>query len=479
MASVKDQRGMAKTTRRMAAVPKKRRKIAASSAGQKARLLAGFPRASPADVGVSAAVLSKVRAGTHLEVRKLGSCSGAAHIVLRRGKCILAHADGWANHAQGVRFGLDTICRLHGSTKSLVAVAFMCLVEDGLVALDEPVSQYISFSDKVAHGSSVRPVKVKPTLRNLLTMTAGLKYTDCPAYAKVVSAVRRGKIRSLRAFCDALADVPLQFEPGSRHEYSFCTDFIGRICEVVSGENLEQFVRRRLLLPLGMSDTYFVVPTAKKCRRAILYECTPTKKRRATSMPYSMKRYSQPHSAPQIMSAGGGLLSYMDAGMWGTARDYARFCQMLLSGGLASDGCTRVLKSATIRALWHDSLMPFAGKDGRLSGWNVDDTEGPPWEGGSWDRCGFSPANALLQDLQGPLRGGSAARKGLAMGLGGGGGTYWYVDAVRQLVAITFAQCFGGGRPEDDGLGPPGNDCVELAIAAVDAGVKRRRTSCT
>jgi len=280
--------------------------------------------------------------------------------------------------------------------------------------------------------------------------------------------------------CVALAQVPLRYEPGSHHEYSFCTDVLGRVCEVVGGSSLEEVVQRRLLHPLGMLDTFFEVPAAKRARCAVLYECKPRRgvRRGSTSsagfsVSYVQRPYRNANQAPQIMSAGGGILSYMDAGLWGTAQDYIRFCQMLLSEGLAADG-TRVLKKATVRTLWRDALAPLAGRDGRLSGWHVDETEGPPWEGGSWTRCGWSPCNALLQNLRGPLRGGGGGRQATAMGLGGGGGTYWYVDAARELAAVTFTQCFGGGRTEGDDLGPLGTDCVEEAMKAVDQGRRKR-----
>jgi len=431
---------------------------------------------------MSQAVLSKVKAGTRLEVRKLGSIAGAAHIVLRRGRCVFALADGWADRELGKRFRLDSICRLHGSTKSLVAAAFLTLVDAGLVSLDAPVDSYVPFSDRVAVGKSgSRPARSKATLRQLLTMTAGLSYTDCPAYVDVIAKVRCGKIANLEAFCEALAAVPLQFEPGTQHWYSFCTDIIGRVCEVVSGQNLDVFMTQRMCRPLGMRDTHFIVPRAKLSRCAVLYECRAPSSKAASrgGMAYQPVRWTRSvdGSAPGIMAAGGGILSYLDAGMWGTAKDYAKFCQMLLDGGLASDGKTRILRASTVRMIWRDGLAPFAGKDGRLPGWNVDDTEGPPCEGGSWDQCGFSLLNSMLQDLKGPPKHSAPARKGTAMGLGGGGGTSWYVDARRQLVAISFTQSFDGGRPENDGLGPPGNYCLDLAIEAVDAGKREVRAS--
>jgi CubicO group peptidase (beta-lactamase class C family) len=301
-------------------------------------------------------------------------------------------------------------------------------------------------------------------------MTAGLKDTDCPAYADVVTAVRRGKVKTLAAYCDALAMVPLQSEPGTCYEYGLSIDFIGRICEVVSGKDLDKFMKEELLDPLGMKDTHFALPRRKLSRVALLYKCKATKKKskRNCSMPYTPVPWDHPDSAPGIFSAAGGALSYKDAGMWSTARDYARFCQMLLDDGMSLDG-TRILRASTVRKIWSDGLAPFADKRGRVGNWHVDDTQGPPWEGGSWDNCGWSLISTLLQ-LKGAFRKSGPPRKAYAMGIGGGGGVYWLVDAKRKLVAISFSQSFDGGRAENDGLGPPGNDCIDLAVAAVDEG---------
>lgn len=420
-------------------------------------------------------MLGKIRKATRMEVRDLGSCAGVTHLILRNGRCVLSYSDGWADLKLRTKFGPGTICRLHGATKALVCASFLTLVERREVNLDDPVSKYIRFSERVASGSGKagRAVKVKPTLRHLVTMTAGLRYTDCPAYRSIIADVRRGKIADLAAFCDALAEVPLQSEPGTVYEYSFCTDVLGRICEVASGQSLEQFVRDRLLDPLGMKDTHFKLPEHKRRRVAALYQCKAVSAaKRGRGQPYKPVLWDHPDSAPGICSSGGGMLSYKDHGMWGTARDYARFCQMLLDGGRAPGTGRQVLRAATVRSCWNDGLAPFANRRGHVGNWNVDDTEGPPWEGGSWDRCGWSPLSTLLQ-LCGPLRGGGApARRAHTMGVGGGGGVYWLADARRRLVALSFQQSFEGARPEDDGRGPPGNDCVDLAIQAVDEGAQ-------
>lgn len=432
-------------------------------------------------------VLAQVRAATRLEVQQLGSCVGVTHLILRNGRCVFSHSDGWANKKLGTKFRPNTICRLHGATKAIVCAALMTLVEQGKVKLDDPITKHMPFSERVAAGraGASRPARAPATVRHLLTMTAGLRYTDCPAYKSVIAGVRKGRISDLAGFCEALAGIPLQSEPGAVYDYSFCTDFVGRLCEVVSGMSLEAFVKKSILKPLGMKDTHFVLPTHKRGRVAALYKLEevrpPAKRRRgaaaAPAQRFRAVEWDHPDSAPGITSSGGGVLSYKDPGLWGTARDYARFCQLLIDGGLAPGSGRRILKASTARACWTDGLAVLSDGTGRLASWNVDDTEGPPWEGASWDRCGWSPLSTLLQ-LKGPLRPGGPAAKGRlghTMGVGGGGGVYWLADAGRRVVALSFQQCFDGGRAEDDGLGPPGNDCVDLAVKAVDEGKRGRK----
>merc|ERR1712060_480238 len=102
--------------------------------------------------------------------------------------------------------------------------------------------------------------------------TSGLGYTDEDAYKKLMSCVKQQKVKDLKSFCNELAHVPLLCKPGLRYEYGYSTDVLGHVCEVVSGERLDKFVERRLLKPLGMKDTHFVVPPQKRRRLSVLYD---------------------------------------------------------------------------------------------------------------------------------------------------------------------------------------------------------------
>lgn len=292
-------------------------------------------------------------------------------------------------------------------------------------------------------------------------MASGLGYSDEEAYKEFMQRVKKHKVANLQAFTDELTRIHLVFQPGSRYEYGFGTDVLGRVCEIISGESLERFVERRLLKPLGMKDTHFIVPARKRKRVAVLYDA----RRRRTGKMYELKPYANPDSAPGIMSAGGGITSYNDAGMFSTASDFARFCQMLLDGGVASTG-RRVLRASTARSLWADGLAPYARRDGRVLGWN--DCMGRERRG-YWDRVGWSLLGTHVIFDEQPRKTGPP-RRAVAMFMGGGGGAYWVIDAPRRLVSISFTQCFGGRSATDgsDGLGPRANDAAPFAAAAVD-----------
>eukprot|EP00927_Polykrikos_kofoidii_P073658 TRINITY_DN69676_c0_g1_i1.p1 TRINITY_DN69676_c0_g1~~TRINITY_DN69676_c0_g1_i1.p1 ORF type:complete len:455 (+),score=47.40 TRINITY_DN69676_c0_g1_i1:109-1473(+) len=446
--------------------------MVATRKGKKvAKRLAGFPAVSPERSGLNALRLREFRAALRRETNDLGSLPGAAHIVLHAGRCVFAGASGWANLKGRTKFRLDTICALHGATKPLVVAAFMSLVDEGKVSLSDPVAKYLPFPEKVAvsvtksSAGGVRrqivAAKHRATLQHLLTNTVSM--TEAPALRRV----RKGAVADLHGLCSALAESPLLASPGSRYDYGMSMDVLGRVCEVASGEPLEAFVRNRVLEPLGMKDTHFVVPQKKQDRIAPLYDSWQLK-----SGKWKLAPWTHPESAPGIASSSGGILSYNDAGMYGTANDYARFVQMLLDGGVAPGG-TRVLSVSTAKAIWLDSLAQYSGRDGRLAGWK--DSPEPDWAvdpKGFWDRNSWSLLNTHLVFGEKPRR--QPARRSTHMWMGGGGGAFWIADKKRKLAAISFTQCFGGRTDPEDGHGPLARDITPTAIQAADEGQKLR-----
>eukprot|EP00930_Biecheleria_cincta_P045501 TRINITY_DN31355_c0_g1_i1.p1 TRINITY_DN31355_c0_g1~~TRINITY_DN31355_c0_g1_i1.p1 ORF type:complete len:468 (-),score=82.41 TRINITY_DN31355_c0_g1_i1:219-1622(-) len=444
---------------------KKRKAPEPARCSKKRRLIAGCQVITPEKAGLSRAPLDRLRSVVHEEVHELGSLNGVAHVILKDGKCVFTHAAGMADIERGTKFSLNTICALHSCSKPLTVAAFLTLVDAGKVSLSDPISKYVSFSGVVASGQGkVRMVKTQPTLRHLLTQVAGLRggasLRDESAYAKLTRQLKQHKIADLASFCDALAEIPLQSEPGAKHYYSLCIDVLGRVCEVVSSQTLDVFMKRVLFQPLGMVDTHFVVPRAKLRRKAALYQCKRVhgSKKQTGRKPYRAHRWSGPQVHLGLMSGGGGMLSYSDAGIYSTAEDYARFCQMLLTGGVAESG-KRVLSRKTVSMLWQDCLTPFAKKNGEVPGWN--DFEGKKGKF-YWDHHAWSMLNATLDLEEVPKRSGPP-RRGHTLWMYGMG-AYWFVDAKRKMVAISMTQCFSG-RWEDRG-----SDCVPFMKEAIDEG---------
>jgi CubicO group peptidase (beta-lactamase class C family) len=233
----------------------------------------------------------------------------------------------------------DTIFRLYSMSKPVTSVAAMMLVEDGKLSLDDPVSKYIpAFADvKVGvekHDENQKPALVlepvtRPiTIEDLLRHTSGLTYGfygDSAVRKLYAQADLFDGDADNAEFVERLAALPLAEQPGTLWDYGHSTDVLGRVIEVVSGQQLFQFEKQRLLDPLGMTETAFYVADAAKRPRI------------AEPMPDD--RFISPVAgirdpmSPRRWESGG-------AGMVGTIGDYARFAQMLLNGVHLMAGAT-------------------------------------------------------------------------------------------------------------------------------------------
>ncbi|CAJ1376387.1 unnamed protein product [Effrenium voratum] len=379
---------------------------------------------------------------------QIGSLAGAVHLVLRKGRTVYSCAAGFADVERKRRFTAGTLCRLHGATKPLLSAAFLALVDAGRCCLDDPIDQYLPFPELLARKArDAGDNAQKATLRHLLTMTSGLGYEDCKAYQGLMRSVRQRRTRRLRSFCKELLRLPLRSAPGKRYDYSFAYDVLGRVCEEISGLPLPKFMSKYLFRPLGMKDTHFTVPAHKKKRQAVLYT---SKKLKSKTPRYRLARF-RGASAPGILSGGGGLLSYEDPGLWGSAADYAKFLNAL-AGGKSPSG-RQIWKASTVRKLWEDSLAPFTQPDGRLPGWH--DADGSA-EGGWWDFRGLSLLHSYLDLDEPPKRRRGAkpeARNSSSMWFSGGGGAFWTMEKG-GIATVSFVQTLGGREDDTDGLGP-------------------------
>ncbi len=316
-----------------------------------------LPVATPQDVGLSGEVLDHVDSAMQSYIDD-GKLSGITTMVARHGKIVHFKSFGKQDIAANKPMKSDTIVRIYSMSKPVTSVAIMMLYEEGRFELDDPVSKHLpAFKGVkvVSDPSDLDKPLIDPqrqmTVRDLLQHTSGLTYglfgnTAVDRRYRELDMLSRDA--TLEQFVDKLGSVPLLFEPGGRWNYSVSVDVLGRLVEVLSGVPLDEFFAHRIFKPLDMKDTAFFVPDEKLDRFAANYATVGDRLNLIDSPETSPYRYS-----PKFFSGGGGLVS--------TARDYMRFCQMLLSGGQLGDA--RILKPETVALMASnhlpDEIMPI------------------------------------------------------------------------------------------------------------------------
>jgi methyl acetate hydrolase len=225
-------------------------------------------------------------------------------------------ADGVA-YQGAYGFDRDAIFAIASMTKPVTSVAVMQLVETGKVKLDEPAKTYLPelAAVQVLEGGALRAPKASPTVRQLLTHTAGFGYEFLNK--ELFDYAAQGKIPHMTAGSDAYLKAPMVSDPGARWEYGTNTDWLGKLVEKVSGQSLEDYLRQRVFEPLGMNDTSFNVPPRKQPRLAGVY-------RRQEDGTFA-KQPAPPAAPVKFFSGGGGLHS--------TAEDYLKFARAMMLGG--------------------------------------------------------------------------------------------------------------------------------------------------
>jgi CubicO group peptidase (beta-lactamase class C family) len=310
--------------------------------------------AKPATHGFDASRLAAI--DTLLQTRYVdsGKLPNAQLLIARDGE-IVHFSNAGAAREGGKAIDEGSLFRIASMTKPITSVAFMMLVEQGLVAVDTPVHHVLpEFKDIAVYngGGGGVPFVTKPTAEpmrmvDLLRHTSGLTYSF-QNRSNVDAAYREGKIESwhgghdLDGFIGALAKIPLEFSPGTAWNYSVATDVLGAVVQRVSGLPLDQFLKERIFAPLKMKDTFFQVPKGKLDRLTDCYTLLPGKGR----VMYDRGAESAWSRAPKLLSGGGGLVS--------TALDYHRFNTMLLNGG-ELDGA-RILGRKTLDLITQNHL---------------------------------------------------------------------------------------------------------------------------
>ncbi|HYL36604.1 MAG TPA: serine hydrolase domain-containing protein [Bryobacteraceae bacterium] len=322
--------------------------------------------ASAESVGMSTERLSRLDAAMKRLVDDK-QVAGLVTLLERHGKVVDFNATGQLDVRKTDALQKDSIFRIYSMTKPITGVAMMMLYEEGKWQLNDPVSRYIpEFSRlKVYVGKNddgtpkLEDARRSMTMRELMTHTAGLGYVLSPNNPVDKMIIDQNVLNSgapLQAMIDGLAKIPLLAQPGTRWSYSIAVDVQGYLVEKFSGQPFAEFARKRIFEPLGMKDTAFYVPKEKLARLAQVHTGAGSTLTVDTNRP-------DPAVIPLGPSGGGGLFS--------TAMDYARFCEMLIEGGQLNG--VRLLAPRTVEMMRTNHVNPDPLKTMPAgTGWGMD-----------------------------------------------------------------------------------------------------------
>jgi CubicO group peptidase (beta-lactamase class C family) len=382
--------------------------------------------ASPESVGLSSERLVRIDdvMSAYMENQYI---TGAITAVARHGETVHFSAQGFMDRENAIDMRDDAIFRMASMSKPITGVAILMMLEEGKLRLEDPVSKFIPeftnttvamLTDPNAEPSRDPDIYKTPasreiTVRDLLTHTSGLASSGI-ASRTTARMAPRDTSSDLATYIPTLGAVPLDFQPGSRWQYSLLAgiETLGRIVEITSGMTFDQFLQERLFAPLQMSDTSFVVPNDKLPRLVTLYERTDEGQlERQDETPAWL-------DSETLFSGGGGLYS--------TTHDYMRFAQMLLNRG-ELDG-QRVLGTRTVELMASNHI-------GDLYGPASNRAEG----------LGFGLTVEVVLD---PVLANTRRGKG-SFSWGGAFGTYFWVDPYNDLVAVMMIQTPNGDLRTD------------------------------
>jgi CubicO group peptidase (beta-lactamase class C family) len=394
------------------------------------------PPATPESAGMSKAALDRLEQRLKLRYIDSGRFPGTQLLIYRRGKIVHSTLQGFADVERKVPVKDDTIYRIYSMTKPITSVACMMLVEEGRVAIDEPVHKYIpEWKDLgVFQAGTAPPFLTKPPSRpmlivDLLRHTSGLTY-GFQQRSNVDAAYREMKIGevekagTLQSMIDGLAKMPLEFSPGEAWNYSVSTDVIGYLIGKISGKPFEQFLKERIFEPLDMNDTDFFVPAGKAHRLAACYSADPqggmtfhAADRKGGLTLQDDPTKSSFLSPPSFISGGGGLCS--------TAADYLTFCRALLNGGEL--GGVRLIGPKTL-ALMTSNHLP--------GGLDLPGMSRSLFSEATYNGIGFGLGLAVTMDPAQTLIAGSPGE----FNWGGAATTSFFIDPAEELITIFMTQ---------------------------------------
>ncbi len=364
-----------------------------------------FPVVEPKAAGMSAEKLAAVDAALEKLVadRKIAGCVVA---VARRGEIAYFKAFGKADIEADKPMTTDAVFRIFSMTKAITSASALMLVEEGKIALDDPIGKHLpALADlEVYHKSGNTKADPQPTVRDLLRHTAGFSYGWGLGPVDKLYGEKGVMDGTLDELVARLGGIPLLYQPGTEWNYSAGTDVLGALVEKVSGQALDAFFRERIFEPLDMRDSGFSLPTDKAARLTANYS--------GALKPIEKPSESAYLKAPKMRSGGGGLVS--------TARDYLRFLQMIANGGELEG--KRLLKAETVKLMTTNQL-PEGIKNIAI---------GLPRPGIGFG-LGFSvrTKETKLWDAAAPLG---------EFGWGGAASTHYWVSPKDELVVVAMQQ---------------------------------------
>ena len=306
---------------------------------------------------------------------------GAVALVVRDGQVAYQKSVGWIDQATRRPMTTDAIFRIASQSKAITSTAILMLVEEGRIALSDPVSRFIPayahtmVASRADSGRTVVPARRPITIQDLLTHTAGISYGGERWIADQYVAKGLGpaagdgwytadKTEPVCTTMERLATLPFVAHPGESFVYGYNTDILGCVVERASGIALDEFVRTRITGPHGMSDTYFFLPPAKASRLVTLYMNDSTG--RSARAPEGSRGQGHYVEGPRRNFSGG-------AGIVSTARDYARFLQMILDRG-EIDG-VRILSPRSVDLMTSNQIPTIYSQSGRGFGLGFETVE--------------------------------------------------------------------------------------------------------
>lgn len=380
---------------------------------------------TPESLGFSASRLKQIDRFLDDRYLSTGKLPCAQVLIARRGERVYQTVLGKMDVERNRAAAEDTLYRIYSMTKPITSIAFMMLVEKGLVSLDDPVHRFIPewlelgvYAGGV-HGMFRRERPQRPMLMvDLLRHTSGLTYgfqmrTNVDAAYRKLKVGELGDAIPLDEMINQLAKLPLEFSPGTAWNYGVSTDVLGYLVGKISKMPFEKFIQEKILGPLKMIDTGFQVRAEQAQRFAACYSATPDSRMKLQDDP-TTSPYLQP---PVMVSGGGGLVS--------TAADYLRFAQMLLNGG-EIDGA-RLVSPKTLQLMTRNHLP---------GNQDLPQLSRSLFSEASYNGVGFGLGFAVTIDQPRTMILGSNGE----FTWGGMASTLFWVDPTEQLVGIFLTQ---------------------------------------